>query len=219
MLKLQNFTAESDWAIRKLICFNSVRVSLISKWFWQLFIIYSFLLKIKISYILFAPTQRSVGLRRLEKQKGETAACWMLRRWKPVVRCLSEVKVAICLMRLENDTQEYTLTTIIQCTCNTCIHSDRAHTPSHPEAHTSTEITQVLSCFVASIYSAGCVRTAPGGEWQAWGGVGVACWSWRVDSICIWHTDCTKYANRQTMTFAVLFFLWYCSLPVKSTKR
>lgn len=46
-----------------------------------------------------------------------------------------------------------------------------------------------------------------------------AFWSWQVDSICIWHTDCTKYANRQTMTFAVLFFLWYCSLSVKSTKR
>lgn len=38
-------------------------------------------------------------------------------------------------------------------------------------------------------------------------GDGGGCWSWRVDSICIWHTDCTKYANRQTMTFAVIFFL------------
>lgn len=67
-------------------------------------------------------------------------------------------------------------------------------------------------CFVASIYSAGCVQSS-GGEWQ-WGscsGRG-ACWRWRVDSICIWHTDCTKYANRQTMTFAVVFSLWYCSL-------
>lgn len=33
-------------------------------------------------------------------------------------------------------------------------------------------------------------------------------------SICIWHTDCTKYANRQTMTFAVLFFLRYCNLSI-----
>lgn len=51
------------------------------------------------------------------------------------------------------------------------------------------------------------------------GGGGGAHWSWRVDSICIWHTDCTKYANGQTMTFAVLFFLPYCSLCLKSTGR
>lgn len=61
----------------------------------------------------------------------------------------------------------------------------------------------------ACIYLAGCVhrtqrRMAARGR-DTWG-------RWRVDSICIWHTDCTKYANRQTMTFAVLFCLWYCRL-------
>lgn len=54
-----------------------------------------------------------------------------------------------------------------------CIHSDRAGTLSHPWAQASTEIAQVLSCFVASICSAGCVHTALGGEWQAWRGWGV----------------------------------------------
>ena len=153
----------------------------------------------------------------------------MLKIWKPA----ASVKSKWQFVWRGNDRHEYTLTanTIIQRTCDTCVCSDRAHTPSHPWAHASTEITQVLSCFVASVYSAGCVHhTTTGGEWRAWGrqcrggwGEGVegggACWSWRVESICIWHTDCSKYANRQTMTFAVLFFLWYCSLSVKSTKR
>lgn len=50
-------------------------------------------------------------------------------------------------------------------------------------------------------------------------GRGGACWSWQVDSICIWHTDCTKYANRQTMTFAVLFLLVIFQSPYKVNKK
>lgn len=54
-----------------------------------------------------------------------------------------------------------------------------------------------------------------GGESETAGG---ASWSWQIDSICIWHTDCTKYANRHTIGFAVLFFQRYCSLSRKSTE-
>lgn len=177
-----------------------------------------------LTFLFFFPSQRS----ELQGDSTGTVVCWMSKMWKPVASVKSKWQF-VCR---GNDRHEYTLTanTIIQRTCNTSICSDRAHTPSHPWAHASTEITQVLSCFVASVYSAGCVHhTTTGGEWRAWGrqswggwgggGDGCACWSWRVESICIWHTDCSKYANRQTMTFAVLFFLWYCSLSVKSTKR
>lgn len=56
-----------------------------------------------------------------------------------------------------------------------------------------------------------------GGGGQAVGG---ACQSWQVDSICIWHTDCTKYANRQTMgIFCVIPLLQYFSLPTESTQK
>lgn len=62
------------------------------------------------------------------------------------------------------------------------------------------------------------VRKGQGWEGgSGWGWGAGSCW--QVDSICIWHTDCTKYANRQTMPFAVLFLLWYCSLSAKSTKE
>lgn len=49
--------------------------------------------------------------------------------------------MAICLLIRENDTREYILTAniIIQCSCNTCKHSDGADTLSHLRARTSTE--------------------------------------------------------------------------------
>lgn len=58
-----------------------------------------------------------------------------------------------------------------------------------------------------------------GGRERRAGRGGGACWSWQVDSICIWHTDCTKYANRQTMTFAVLFLLVIFQSPYKVNKK
>lgn len=90
--------------------------------------------------------------------------------------------------------------------CCTCLHPDTAHTLFQPQAHTSTQTytsAVVLRCLYLLDWVCSCSSTRRIAG-QSCGG---ACWSWRVDSICIWHTDCTKYANRQTMTFAVLFFL------------
>lgn len=59
-----------------------------------------------------------------------------------------------------------------------------------------------------------------GGVWGGGGAGGGACQSWQVDSICIWHTDCTKYVNRQTMgIFCVIPLLQYFSLPTESTQK
>lgn len=125
--------------------------------------------------------------------------------------------MAHCPVILENDTREWVLTAniIIQCVIPACIkikgiHFTTQRPPHPPESH--------KHCRVLLLYLLGWVcslstRRRMMGVGKSRGGG--ACSSWRVAFICIWHTDCTKYANRQTMTFAVLFFLWYCSLSAK----
>lgn len=79
----------------------------------------------------------------------------------------------------------------------------------------------VAVCLLAWVCSHSSRRRMAGTAGVGWGGpVGGACRSWQVDSICIWHTDCTKYANRQTMgIFCVIPLLQYFSLPTESTQK
>lgn len=75
-------------------------------------------------------------------------------------------------------------------------------------------------CLLGWVCSRSSMRRMAGtGGRERRAGRGGACWSWQVDSICIWHTDCTKYANRQTMTFAVLFLLVIFQSPYKVNKK
>lgn len=149
---------------------------------------------------------------------GETETRRRLLDLEDVEVCCRELRAAICLMSFENDTHEYTQTAnpIIPCT-PACIQRELTHLPTHGPTHPPKSSAVVFCClyllgWVCSQSSReengrrGAAVVVRGGGGSRSGG-GCICWRWRVDSICIWHTDCTKYANRQTMTFAVLFSL------------
>lgn len=114
-----------------------------------------------------------------------------------------------------------------QCTSHshicTVVHAAPVQFVAWPRA--AGRIAQEPRCFVAVCLLAWvcshCSRRRMAGTAGAVGGaVGGACRSWQVDSICIWHTDCTKYANRQTMgIFCVIPLLQYFSLPTESTQK
>lgn len=171
----------------------------------------------KIKKPFFVPTQKFWRIKDV-KATERRESCLLT---EDVEACCSEVREVICRMRHENDTHGYTLTQLT--VYMQCLHTFRQSSHTVPPTGPHIQQNQVLSCFVASIYSAGCVRTTPGGEWRAWVGetwaAGVHVGVGRLILFAFGTQTVQSMQIDKQWLLLCSFSLWYCSLSASKQKR